>query len=413
MMNKLYYKSLEYLLYLLPISIIISNFFTNFIVYYLSIFGIFQLILKKKYDLINNKYCYIFVIFCIYITLRSLFLENNILFSLKSSVTLIRYLFFYVAIVTIIKNNNFIIKNFVIILSLILIFLLIDSSVQFFTGQNLLGLTEQTNNRISSLFNGRYVLGSYVSKIIFLYLYLLNFQYPFRNYKFSYFIIIIASLFLILISGDRAALGIYFLTSIIFIILLDKNFLKIKNKLSIIFLIIIFIITTISFSNTLKGRFVNQTLNDFKTAENIFYFSKGHESHWKTSFKMFINNKLFGIGPNMFRKKCDLPLYNSGKKSCTTHPHNYYFQLLGETGLVGFLLLFLTYLSISLKLLKQILIVNFKNKVYLNTNNLFISILFFCNFWPIITTGNFFSSFTANLIVLPICFINIKSENVK
>ena len=106
-MNKLYYKSLEYLLYLLPISIIISNFFTNFIVYYLSIFGIFQLILKKKYDLINNKYCYVFVIFCIYITLRSLFLENNILFSLKSSVTLIRYLFFYVAIVTIIKNNNF------------------------------------------------------------------------------------------------------------------------------------------------------------------------------------------------------------------------------------------------------------------------------------------------------------------
>ena len=183
-MNKIYLKSLEYLLYILPLSIIISNFFTNFIIYYLSIFGIFQLFSKKKYDLINNKYSYIFIFFCIYITLRSLFLENDILFSLKSSATLIRYLFFYIAIVIIIENNNFFIKNFIKFLSFILLFLFIDSSVQFFTGQNLFGLTEEVNNRISSLFDGRYVLGSYISKIIFLYLFLLNFQYPFKNFKF-------------------------------------------------------------------------------------------------------------------------------------------------------------------------------------------------------------------------------------
>ena len=413
MKNKIYLKSLEYLLYLLPLTIIISNFLTNFIVYYLSFFGIFQLFFKKKYNLINNYYSYIFIIFCIYITLRSLFLENDILFSLKSSATLIRYLFFYIAIVIIIENNNFFVKNFTKFLSFILLFLLIDSSVQFFTGQNLFGLTEKVNYRISSLFDGRYVLGSYISKIIFLYLFLLNFQYPFKNYKFLYFLIIIATLFLILISGDRAALGIYFLTSVIFIILLDKNFLELKNKFTIITLMLMFVITIISFSNTLKARFINQTLNDFKTAENIFYISKGHESHWKTSFKMFSNNKLFGIGPNMFRKQCDLPSYNSGEKSCTTHPHNYYFQLLGETGILGFILFFSTYLYISFKLLKQLILVNIKDKIFLNSNNLFISILFFCNFWPIITTGNLFSSFTANLIVLPICFINIKSQNVK
>ena len=110
----------------------------------------------------------------------------------------------------------------------------------------------------------------------------------------------------------------------------------------------------------------------------------------------------------MFRKQCDLPAYNSGEKSCTTHPHNYYFQLLGETGIIGFILFFSMYLYISLKLLKQLIMVNIKNRIFLNSNDLFISILFFCNFWPIITTGNFFSSFTANLIVLPICFINIK-----
>ena len=167
---------------------------------------------KKKYDLINNTYCKIFIIFCLFITLRSLFLEDGVLYSLKSSLTLIRYLFFYIAIVTIIENKILNIRTFMFFLGLLLLFLLVDSSIQFLTEENLFGFKEQISNRISSIFAGRFVLGTYVSKTIFLLIFLLNFIYPIQKFKFIYLCIILASLFLILISGDRAALLIYILT---------------------------------------------------------------------------------------------------------------------------------------------------------------------------------------------------------
>ena len=410
-MKKLYFKSQEYFLYLLPLTIILSNFFTNFIVYYISIFGAYQLLLKKKYDLINNTYCKIFIIFCLFITLRSLFLEDGVLYSLKSSLTLIRYLFFYIAIVTIIENKILNIRTFMFFLGLLLLFILVDSSIQFLTEENLFGLKEQISNRISSIFAGRFVLGTYVSKTIFLLIFLLNFIYPIQKFKFIYLCIILASLFLILISGDRAALLIYILTLFLFILLFSNNILNLKYKISILSFILLFIVSSISFSSTLKSRLVDQTINDLKTTENIFYFSKGHESHWKTSFKMFKENKFYGVGANMFRKKCDLPNYNSGKKSCSTHPHNYYFQLLAETGLIGFLLFGFVYIIVGFNLLKQFFYVNFKKKDFLKLNTLFMFIFFFSFFCPLISTGNLFGSFTMNLIALPICFI--KSTNVK
>ena len=79
---------------------------------------------------------------------------------------------------------------------------------------------------------------------------------------------------------------------------------------------------------------------------------------------MFEDSKLFGKGPNMFRKLCDDPKYNSGPKSCSTHPHNYYIQLLGETGIIGFLLLFSVYLIIIFELIRQFFHVYIKKTIF-------------------------------------------------
>ena len=57
----------------------------------------------------------------------------------------------------------------------------------------------------------------------------------------------------------------------------------------------------------------------------------------------FLELALISLEKNVMKK------YNSGIKSCSTHPHNYYFQLLGETGLIGFLLFF------------YLLFINYKN----------------------------------------------------
>ena len=49
--------------------------------------------------------------------------------------------------------------------------------------------------------------------------------------------------------------------------------------------------------------------------------------------------------------------------ACSTHPHNYYLQLLGESGLVVFLFLFLFFLYVFVKLTKKLFLIIKKIKI--------------------------------------------------
>ena len=55
---------------------------------------------------------------------------------------------------------------------------------------------------------------------------------------------------------------------------------------------------------------------------------------------MFEYKPIFGHGPKMFRVICKDEKYATGVSPCMTHPHNFYLQLLAETGIIGFLFLF-------------------------------------------------------------------------
>lgn len=217
-------------------------------------------------------------------------------------------------------------------------------------------------------------------------------------------VVIFVSVFIVLISGDRASLGLYLLSLITILILIDKKYISYYQKALSLILILIFTFSLVYSIDSFKKRFFFQTLSDVKRADKIFYFSRGHQSHWQTSYKMFRDNKVFGKGPNMFRFYCDLQKFNSGEKSCSTHPHNYHIQLLSETGLIGYFLFLFVFLSLIFILIKQFYFVYFKRKSLLSFNKIIILSLSFSNFWPIITTGNIFSSFTLNLVFISLGF---------
>ena len=166
MLKKLYLKSNEILFYLFPISIVFSNFLANFTVFYLAIYGILVLI-KKENSFLKNQVFYVLLLFWLYISIRSLF-SIDVLYSLKSSVLLIRYFLFFLAITFILKSNSEIIKKFTIILSIFIFLIFIDSFYEFFSGKSILGTVDDINYRLSSFFAGRFVLGSYVSKLTLL-----------------------------------------------------------------------------------------------------------------------------------------------------------------------------------------------------------------------------------------------------
>jgi O-antigen ligase len=109
---------------------------------------------------------------------------------------------------------------------------------------------------------------------------------------------------------------------------------------------------------------------------------------------MFKDNVFFGQGPNIFRLKCSNPKFFV-KEACTTHPHNIYFQLLAETGLIGFFIIFITFVYLTILYIKII----FTGSTYKNFSNKFVITLipFYISLWPLVTTGNFFNSWVNNI----------------
>ena len=119
---------------------------------------------------------------------------------------------------------------------------------------------------------------------------------------------------------------------------------------------------------------------------------------YSTSIKMFNEKKFFGQGVQSFKKKCNDKSYLTGRFGCSSHPHNFYFQILAENGILGFIL----FLSLVLIILKDSFFslvrwINAKDSMkYLAEVILAINILL--SFLPLLPTGNFYSSVGGVLI---------------
>ncbi len=88
----------------------------------------------------------------------------------------------------------------------------------------------------------------------------------------------------------------------------------------------------ISRSNYLKYKF---TVSFF---DGLFdTHDSGYIHLWQTGLEMFKTMPLTGVGPGMFRFLCNKITYaDDFNPRCDNHPHQYYIQVLAETGVIGF-----------------------------------------------------------------------------
>lgn len=397
----------NYIFYLLPISIIFSNFLTNSIVLYFSFFGIYQIFKSKDYIFIKNFYVRLFIFFCLFISLNSIVITNFDLISLKSSTLFIRYLFFIYAIYFLYNKNKKIFENFFIVYLVILLFLFIDSNYQLLNnGINLLNFNSYTiqTERISSVFFEELVLGSYVQKFSILFVcYYCIFD---NKLKSIIPIVLIISLEICLISGERLA----FFTLVIFCLIyflfyMKKSFLF---KIKTIFLISILFASLLSISPSVKSRVINDTYNSLKSS-NFIYYSSGHKKHFDLAMKLFSDKPITGHGSNQFRIICQDYENKYQMSGCSTHPHNLIAQFLSEKGIVGILFL-LTFFSLIIRHIFNVV----SDK---NTNSLsliLISILLFYN--PFFPSANFYNSWVNNMIIIIFSYLiilNSQRTNVR
>ena len=406
--NFLFLKIPSFLIVMLPIFMVSGSFLTDFVVSSCAILFLLNSFKNKLYNYYKNKLFLIIFIFNLVCIISSL-LSSDILFSLKTSIFYFRFLIFSLCVWYVVEKNIYILNQLFYSFCFIFIALFIDSMFQFYSGTNLLGY-EYTLGRVSSFFGDELVMGSFITRVLPIFLavgyYVVDKNFLNKNIIYLIKVIFILNGILILLAGERTAFFLFILSSVFIVFF---NYSKFKNLFisSILFLTIfiffnpdsvqriykstIFQITNYQYnSDEFKDKNLRKIIKDLK------FFSQLHEEHYLVSYKIFKDNKIFGSGPKTFRLECKDPKYYVSKYSCSTHPHGTYFQILAETGLLGFsilTLLFIILISYSIK------------KIFNKNNSIFEICLLSCflmTLWPIIPSGNFFNNWISSIYFMPL-----------
>ena len=128
---------------------------------------------------------------------------------------------------------------------------------------------------------------------------------------------------------------------------------------------------------------------------------------------MFKNYYIKGVGVRNYRIECKKEIYNYiGNQSCTTHPHHTYFQILSETGSIGFIFFSLFIVFILLKSF-HFLINVYKKRIEPNIPLGICLIIILANFFPLIPSGSFFNNWLSTLYFIPIGFLMHELKKIK
>jgi len=378
-------------------------FFPDLIVSVSALYFLYYVFKKNEFYFFNNKFLIIFFIFCIYCILVSLFVAEDKLLSFKSSLFYFRIGVFSCFIWYLIDQDKSILTFFYYALILCFSALVIDGYIQYFTGTNLVGF-KISYNRVSSFFGDELIMGSYLSRLfpLLFALFLIKKKQKYEIYFIGLLFILVDVL--IFMSGERAAF--FFLNlSTVFIIILIREYQKFRL---VTFIIAIVCVIILSFnSSNLNQRMFKTPAQDMgliKSSNEAVIFTKAHDSLIRTAYNMFKDQPIYGHGPKMFRVICADEKYSTGITPCMSHPHNFYIQLLAETGIIGFLFLFSALVYVVFIALRQLKSIIFKQKRPLSDYQVCLLAGMLITVWPLTANGNFFNNWLMIAYSLPVGF---------
>jgi len=402
------------LISLIPLFLITGPFLSDLSVVLVCIFFLINIFLNKEYSFFNNKFFLIFLIFFLYLFVNSL-LKYYDINNIRSSLGYLRFGIFSLGVIYFIEKQKRILNWTFLVFLICFVLLIIDGYYQYFIKENIFGLAvDHKSFRIRFLFNDQYILGSYLSRLfpVFLGLTFLLF----KNNK--NFIILISFLFilietLIFLSGERVAF--FFNTlSALFIIIMIENFKKIRLITLLLSFLSIILIT--KYDDSAKKRIWDHTINQIGIkSSKMNIFSEVHQSHYLSAYKMFLDNKLIGIGIRNYRNFCDEEKYKTHKFSCTTHPHNSYVQILAELGLLGFAFGVILFFYFLFKMFNHLKGALFEKKYLFNDFQICLLAAIFITIWPFAPSGNFFNNWISIVYYFPVGFFlwSLKNKELK
>jgi len=158
-------KFFELLIIIVPISIFIGNFALNLNILLIDLLFLYFLLLKK---VIVKKNVLKLGLFLLILFIINIGLTVDLFLSIKGSLGILKYLIFFLAFAHFLESetNN---KLFFRLIFFIISFVAIDTLIQYLFGSDIFGneFTTTHGKRLSGPFGDEYVVGAYLSKLIF------------------------------------------------------------------------------------------------------------------------------------------------------------------------------------------------------------------------------------------------------
>lgn len=350
----------------------------------------------------NNYYFKFFIFFWLLLILSSL-LSENILKSLRSSFFYFRFGIFSLCFWYLLEKEKNLIKYLFISLLICFSSLVFDGYVQYLFGKNIFGYELFNEYRVSSFFGSELILGSYLARFFPILFGLFVFLDKSKKNKILLFfitIIFILSEGLIFLSGERLALFFMNLSAVYIIIMLNEYKLY---RLWTYVVSLILILFMLNLFPSAKSRLIDQTVRDFtrNTDDTVYIFSKPHTDMYISAYRIFLDNKFFGVGPRQYRERCEK--YSVSEYSCETHPHNTYIELLSETGIFTFFIIASLFISICVLSIRHIISKLAGNKKgLLNDFEVCLLSSVIISLWPFSPSGSFFNNWMGIVYYFPV-----------
>ncbi len=335
------------------------------------------------------------------------------------SIFFFKYLLLYIIIRFLIEKKIIDLKLFFISCSFATVFVSLDILFQFFNGKDIFGFVGE-GRKLAGPFGDELIAGGFIQRFsLFAFFLVPLFFEKITSSKINNYIVpflfIIFFLGLIL-SGNRMP-TLIFLFSIFLVLIFQKQ----TRKFLIPFVIIFILVFSILFktNNSIRINFLglyDQISKITILIINKDFFNENSPQYLKefsSFYDTWLMNMYIGGGIKNFRYYChERPNINENANFiCNMHPHNYYLEIMTETGILGLILVVFIFLNI--------LYLSFIKKYFLrsslNTNNIIIPFifLFIAEVFPLKSTGSFFTTGNATYIFLIVGILIglIRNEN--
>ena len=408
------------LLSALPAALLIGTLISNSVLFLICLSFLLHCFYKKDFRVFKNKISLILYFFWLGLIINLIFSEipQN---SIGRVLGFARFLILSISIFYIFNLRNILFKD-IILKSWAILFLIVivDLFIEFIFGKNILGYSSDYIGRLASFTGDELKIGNFF--LAFSFIFIATVYNKIKDIKILFILILIITILGFLI-GERANfIRLLFIANLfIFFLCVFKKRIKIFLLTNLVALSIF--LSLISYDRVYNDGKKVDTYNDKYYIRYLKEFNRvldkpfleylkhdtRHGHHYYTAINIFKEHKLTGVGLKNFREfsfeKRFKPEFSDHNKFAT-HPHQIYFEILSEMGILGMVFFIATFGTILIHIFRT----NLSEKSLLGLSA---SSFVLITFLPLIPSGSFFTSFGATLFWMNfgvMCDVSNKSK---